>query len=253
LVTSQIWAEASAGRHRIQEAADTPRRKRCPNRDLPVVSIESASLKAGSGIGASRRSRRCRSAVGPDGVPQPVIVKPAEDGYELVADERRWRAAQLPGESTIPALVDATLDRPDRSSSPSSRTSYVKTSARSNRRERSRPFSRICGRLEVCSQKRLRRSRADIVNTVRLLDLPDEAIDLIDAGEMSKGARQGHADRPRPSPTPQARSPSGRTRLVRPSTRGRDQPPTKTALRRPGTRSRPLHRGLPTPGRARER
>lgn len=35
--------------------------------------------------------------------------------------------------------------------------------------------------------KRLGRSRADIVNTIRLLDLPDEAIELIDAGELSKG------------------------------------------------------------------
>lgn len=45
------------------------------------------------------------------GVLQPVIVKPAQDGYELVAGERRWRAAQLADGSTIPALVDTMVDR----------------------------------------------------------------------------------------------------------------------------------------------
>jgi ParB family chromosome partitioning protein len=43
-------------------------------------------------------------------VPQPVIVRPISDGYELVAGERRWRAAQLAGELTIPAVVDNDLD-----------------------------------------------------------------------------------------------------------------------------------------------
>jgi ParB family transcriptional regulator, chromosome partitioning protein len=42
------------------------------------------------------------------GVLQPVIVRPVDDGYELVAGERRWRAAALAGEATIPALVTTT-------------------------------------------------------------------------------------------------------------------------------------------------
>ena len=45
------------------------------------------------------------------GVLQPVIVRPVDDGYELVAGERRWRAAQLAGEAAIPALVDDALDK----------------------------------------------------------------------------------------------------------------------------------------------
>jgi ParB family chromosome partitioning protein len=45
------------------------------------------------------------------GVLQPVIVRPVGDGYELVAGERRWRAAEIAGEATIPALVDDALDQ----------------------------------------------------------------------------------------------------------------------------------------------
>jgi ParB family chromosome partitioning protein len=90
------------------------------------------------------------------GVLQPVIVKPVNDAYELlVAGERRWRAAQLAGESTIPALVATLLED-----------------------------LRITGAVLA---KRLGRSRADIVNTIRLFDLPDEAIELIDTGELGKG------------------------------------------------------------------
>ncbi len=45
------------------------------------------------------------------GVLQPVIVRPVDDGYELVAGERRWRAAEIAGEATIAALVDDALDQ----------------------------------------------------------------------------------------------------------------------------------------------
>jgi ParB family chromosome partitioning protein len=41
---------------------------------------------------------------------QPIIVRPVDAGYELVAGERRWRAAQLAGKTTIPALTDRQLD-----------------------------------------------------------------------------------------------------------------------------------------------
>ena len=48
------------------------------------------------------------------GVLQPIIVRPTPSGeFEIVAGERRWRAAQQAGHSTIPALIDGSLDAPD--------------------------------------------------------------------------------------------------------------------------------------------
>ena len=44
------------------------------------------------------------------GVVQPIVVRPQADGYEIVADERRWRAAQEAGWQTVPALVRQTAD-----------------------------------------------------------------------------------------------------------------------------------------------
>jgi len=46
-----------------------------------------------------------------DGVVQPIIVRDGGDGYEIVAGERRWRAAKLAGLRTIPALVRPVDDR----------------------------------------------------------------------------------------------------------------------------------------------
>jgi len=121
------------------------------------------------------------------GVLQPVIVKPAEDGYELVAGERRWRAAQLAGESTIPALVDAMVDQAD-----ALELALIENLVREDLSaiEQARALATLLEDLRLTGgvlAKRLGRSRTDIVNTVRLLDLPDEAIELIDAGELTKG------------------------------------------------------------------
>ena len=121
------------------------------------------------------------------GVLQPVIVRPAGDGYELVAGERRWRAAELAGGETIPALVDGALDEAG-----SLELALIENVVREDLTaiEQARTLAVLLGDLRMTGAvvaKRLGRSRADIVNTVRLLDLPDEAIDLIDSGALSKG------------------------------------------------------------------
>ena len=121
------------------------------------------------------------------GVLQPVIVRPAGDAYELVAGERRWRAAELAGEETIPALVDGALDEAG-----SLELALIENVVREDLTaiEQARTLAVLLSDLRMTGAvvaKRLGRSRADIVNTVRLLDLPDEAIDLIDSGALSKG------------------------------------------------------------------
>ncbi len=121
------------------------------------------------------------------GVLQPVIVRPAGDEYELVAGERRWRAAELAGEETIPALVDGALDEAG-----SLELALIENVVREDLTaiEQARTLAVLLGDLRMTGAvvaKRLGRSRADIVNTVRLLDLPEEAIDLIDSGALSKG------------------------------------------------------------------
>jgi ParB family chromosome partitioning protein len=121
------------------------------------------------------------------GVLQPVIVRPISDGYELVAGERRWRAAQLAGESSIPALVDSDLD-----DAGSLELALIENIAREDLTaiEQARTLVVLLDDLRMTStvlSRRLGRSRSDIANTVRLLELPDEAIEMIDSAVLSKG------------------------------------------------------------------
>jgi len=121
------------------------------------------------------------------GVLQPVIVRPVEDGYELVAGERRWRAAELAGEASIPALVDNALDQAG-----SLELALIENIVREDLSpiEQARTFSVLLDDLRMTSvvlAKRIGRSRADIANTVRLLDLPDEVVEMIDTGALTKG------------------------------------------------------------------
>jgi ParB family chromosome partitioning protein len=147
-----------------------------PNPDQPRKHFDKASLQS---LAASISER---------GVLQPVIVRPrGAGGYELVAGERRWRAAQLAGQSAIPVLINDAVDGAD-----SLEAALIENVAREDLSpiEEARTISLLLGDLNLTAGRlasRLGRSRADLAHTVRLLDLPDEAIDLVDTGALTKG------------------------------------------------------------------
>ncbi len=147
-----------------------------PNPDQPRKHFDRASLQS---LAASISER---------GVLQPVIVRPrGAGGYELVAGERRWRAAQLAGQSSIPVLINDVVD-----GAGSLEVALIENVAREDLSpiEEARTISLLLDDLNLTAGRlasRLGRSRADIVHTVRLLDLPDEAIDLVDTGALTKG------------------------------------------------------------------
>jgi ParB family transcriptional regulator, chromosome partitioning protein len=147
-----------------------------PNPDQPRKRFDEDALAA---LADSIRER---------GVLQPIIVRPdPAGGYQLVAGERRWRAAQLAGEPTIPALIDDHLDEPG-----SLELALIENVVREDLTpiEEARTIAVLLEDLRVTAtvlSKRLGRSRTDIAHTVRLLDLPDEAIHLIDTGALTKG------------------------------------------------------------------
>ena len=145
------------------------------------------------------------------GVLQPIIVQPrTAGGYELVAGERRWRASRIAGIATIPALVAQPLGMGQ-----SIELALIENVARQDLGviEEARTIAALLDELGVTATtlaRRLGRSRSDLAHTVRLLDLPDDAIELIDAAELSKGhgtvegAREGVAHRAGPLPPPPA-------------------------------------------------
>jgi ParB family chromosome partitioning protein len=121
------------------------------------------------------------------GILQPVLVRPLVGGrYELIAGERRWRAARLAELDSIPALVRHHDD------AASLEVALIENMAREdlNPIEQARACAALVEELGLTREEvglRVGRSRVAVSNLVRLLDLPDEALELIERGELSEG------------------------------------------------------------------
>jgi ParB family chromosome partitioning protein len=126
-------------------------------------------------------------SLGDRGVLQPVLVRPSAGGtYELIAGERRWRAAQLAGLPTIPALVRVHDD------AESLELALIENMAREdlNPVEEARACALLVEELGLTREeigRRVGRSRVAVSNLLRLLDLPDEALEMLAAGDLTEG------------------------------------------------------------------
>jgi ParB family chromosome partitioning protein len=126
-------------------------------------------------------------SLGERGVLQPVLVRPKAGGtYELIAGERRWRAARMAGLAAIPALVR------QRGDAEAVELALIENMAREDLSpiEEARACAALVEELELTREqvgRRVGRSRVAVSNLIRLLDLPDEAIELLAAGTLSEG------------------------------------------------------------------
>lgn len=126
-------------------------------------------------------------SLGERGVLQPVLVRPKAGGtYELVAGERRWRAAQIAGLETIPALVR------QRDDAAALELALIENMAREdlNPIEEARACAALVEELGLTREevgRRVGRGRVAVSNLVRLLDLPDDVIELLQEGSLSEG------------------------------------------------------------------
>src|SRR3954470_24509007 len=121
------------------------------------------------------------------GILQPVVVRPLPaGGFELIAGERRLRAAVIAGVKAVPAVVrDA--DEGDRLE-----LALIENMARQdlNPIEEARACATLVEDLGISKEevgRRVGRSRAAVSNLVRMLELPDEALAMVEAGELSGG------------------------------------------------------------------
>jgi ParB family chromosome partitioning protein len=121
------------------------------------------------------------------GVVQPVLVRPRDEGgWELIAGERRWRAAREAGLATIPAVVRPTDDRD------SLLLALVENVAREQLSpiEEARAYASLVDEFSLSLgdvAERVGRSKPSVSNRLRLLELPDDVLGMVERGELSEG------------------------------------------------------------------
>src|SRR5579864_2624523 len=121
------------------------------------------------------------------GVVQPVIIRPAANGrYQLVAGERRWHASKRAGKTTIPAVVRQI------SNEQAMEITIIENLQREdlNPMEQARAFERLSREFGLTQEQiaaRTGKDRASIANFIRLLKLPEDVQNALEAGALSFG------------------------------------------------------------------
>ncbi len=146
-----------------------------PNPDQPRRRFDETALEALSG------------SILASGVVQPLIVrKVSSNSYELIAGERRWKAAGMAGLETVPVVVRDS-DEADRLE-----VALIENMVREdlNPVEEARACAALVEDLGLTKEdlgRRVGRSRPQISNLIRLLDLPDDVLEMLETGELSEG------------------------------------------------------------------
>jgi ParB family transcriptional regulator, chromosome partitioning protein len=171
------------------------------------------------------------------GVVQPVLVRPRGDGgWELIAGERRWRAAREAGVKTVPAVVRKADDRD------SLLLALVENVAREQLSpiEEARAYAMLVDEFALSLgdvAERVGRSKPSVSNRLRLLELPDDVLAMVERGELS----EGHARAVLAVPDQEARRRLAR-QIVR---RGLSVRAAERAARWAGARQKPRARAAP--------
>ncbi len=145
-----------------------------PNKDQPRKKFDEASLK------------ELALSIQQHGVIQPIVVVKKDNRYMIIAGERRWRASKLAGKKTIPAIVR------DYDAVQTAEVAIIENLQRQdlNPMEEARAMKKLMdefGWTQEVVAERLGKSRPVISNTIRLLNLQPEVIEMIENGKLSAG------------------------------------------------------------------
>lgn len=168
----EMPAMAGEGERSVQEVAVT---SIVPNPAQPRQHYDQEALAE---LAASIREH---------GVVQPVLLRPRQDGkYEIVAGERRWRAAQMAGKTKIPAIIKSLSDRE------AAEVSLIENLQREdlNPVEEAIAYRRLMDEFNLSQEevaRRVGKSRAAVANTLRLLNLEPEILAWVEEGKITAG------------------------------------------------------------------
>lgn len=145
-----------------------------PNREQPRREFDKENLEA------------LAQSIKIHGVIQPIIVKPVENGYEIIAGERRLRASKMAGKDSVPCIIR------DVEEIASAQLALIENLQRDdlNPIEEAMAYQNLTSKYKITQEKlsiAVGKSRSYITNTMRLLKLNDEVIELINSNRISSG------------------------------------------------------------------
>src|SRR3984957_13628011 len=155
-------------------------------REIPLDQIDRNPFQTRSHVNEDQLAELAASIVA-HGVVQPVLVRPLAEGrFQLIAGERRWRASQLAGKATIPAILRQVSDEQ------AMEITIVENLQRAdlNPMEQARAFDRLSREFHMTQEQmatRTGKDRASVANFLRLLRLPATVQTRVEAGALTFG------------------------------------------------------------------
>jgi ParB family chromosome partitioning protein len=155
-------------------------------REIPIDQIDRNPFQTRSIIGEEQLAELAAS-IAANGVVQPILVRPLPNGrYQLIAGERRWKASELAGKTSVPAILRQVSDEQ------AMEITIVENLQRAdlNAMEQARAFERLSREFHMTQEQmavRTGKDRATVANFLRLLRLPSSVQTRVEAGELSFG------------------------------------------------------------------
>lgn len=169
----------------LPERQETPPPAGAAATEVPVGDLEPNPYQPRTVVDPERLAELTAS-IRRSGILQPVVVRPRGERYQIVAGERRWRAAQQAGLATVPITV---REVPDEELLELALVENIQRQEL-NAVEEAVAFQRLQGELHLTQEeiaRRIGRDRSTVANTLRLLRLPKELRALVAAGRLDAG------------------------------------------------------------------
>jgi ParB family transcriptional regulator, chromosome partitioning protein len=188
---ADLLGQSAAGRiTQAAEANEVPKREELAK--LPLDLLQRGRYQPRTDL-RQESLEELASSIRVQGVIQPIVVRPLEvtaqgepQRYEIIAGERRWRAAQLAGLTEIAAVIRHIPDEA------AIAVALIENIQRENLNplEEARALSRLINEFQMThlqAAEAVGRSRAAVSNLLRLLELPNEVCTLVDSRELEMG------------------------------------------------------------------
>ena len=155
-------------------------------REIPLDQLDRNPFQTRGHMNEEQLAELAASIVA-NGVVQPILVRPQPNGrFQLIAGERRWRASEIAGKATIPAILRQVSDEQ------AMEITIVENLQRAdlNPMEQSRAYERLSREFHMTQEQmavRTGKDRATVANFLRLLRLPPSVQSRVEAGDLSFG------------------------------------------------------------------